>query len=312
MFDWLRNLRKTEEEKRREQLTAYIDGALSTNERRAFEQELTRNEALRADLEAERQVKQLLSQVPRLRAPRNFTLNPAVYGHIQPTLGERLYPQLRLATAVMAVLLVGVISLEFFTTSVAPQVAAPAEVAVMSESDESSAVVQEAAPAAAEGESIMAQAEEAPSELAVTTEDAAENAAAGSAAADEPAADTAMVPAPTPSPAATQTAEASEEGMTTAQEESVAPRPSATVGPEVRAAESEIAAQESADADILSTPSLVPPAANSAGATVMPVSPDTAEVIAAQPVNYLRWLQVIVGIGTLLLLALTLYFRRQL
>ena len=53
MFDWLKNLRKTEEEKQQEQLTAYIDGELSAAERRTFEQQLEQDDALRSNVERE-------------------------------------------------------------------------------------------------------------------------------------------------------------------------------------------------------------------------------------------------------------------
>lgn len=107
MFDWLRNMRKSAAEKRQEAVSAYLDDALSPREKAAFEAQLRQDESLRAELEAQRSVKLLLRQMPRLRAPRNFVLDPAVYGRQAPApipWTTRLYPQLRAATLVATLL----------------------------------------------------------------------------------------------------------------------------------------------------------------------------------------------------------------
>ncbi|MCB0036945.1 MAG: hypothetical protein KDE51_23095 [Anaerolineales bacterium] len=332
MFDWLRNLRKTEEEKRQEQLTAYIDGELSAREQQAFEQELARNDALRADVDAQQQVKLMLKQAPRLRAPRNFTLDPAVYGQrtaYTPSFAERLYPQLRVATAVMAVLLVGVISLEFLSNPTAePAMAPAANVALVTEEAEFSTTAQEAEPPMAESQAAPAAAvmseETADEEMdaaAGATEMVEEGEAADEAALAIPtataqptltAAATAEPPLEEESIAATVVEDAAAEADT-AEEAPVAPRPSATVGPAVRSIdEDDNAVTDDGAVEIIPTASLVPPSTPAVGATVMPVNP--TDQFANEDVQFglLRWAQMIIGAAAVLLLGATLYVRRQL
>ncbi len=102
------NLFKSSEEKRQEQIAAYIDQQMGTAERSRFEAELKQDAALQEMLEAQQEVKALLSQMPKLKAPRNFVLDPAVYGGKAPapSLIERLYPKMRLATAAASFLFV--------------------------------------------------------------------------------------------------------------------------------------------------------------------------------------------------------------
>lgn len=105
MFDFLRNLTKSAEEKRQEQLVAYMDGALTLAERQQFEETLAQDPGLQAELAQQQVLKRLLSQVPQRRVPRNFTLDPAQYGRPakQPLL--QYYPALRAATVLTAVML---------------------------------------------------------------------------------------------------------------------------------------------------------------------------------------------------------------
>ena len=104
MIEFLRNLRKSDEEKTQEALTAYLDGALTPGEQRDFEQRLADDEALQSDVEQQRLIKESLATLSHLRAPRNFTLDPARYGRPQPA--GRLYPALRTATVLAAILFV--------------------------------------------------------------------------------------------------------------------------------------------------------------------------------------------------------------
>jgi hypothetical protein len=67
-----------------ELLSAYLDGELSDREKEQLEQRLARESALRADLDDLRETVALLSGLPRLKAPRSFTLDPAVYGRPMP------------------------------------------------------------------------------------------------------------------------------------------------------------------------------------------------------------------------------------
>jgi hypothetical protein len=167
MFEFLRNLRKSDEEKTQEALTAYLDGALTPGEKRDFEQRLAADEALRADLEQQRLVKQSLGALPRLRAPRNFTLDPALYGRPQPA--GRLYPALRTATVLAAILFVVLLSVDLVGTlgpvglAGAPQEAEFSQIASEPEADLSFADEGEAAvevTRVVEAEMIVEDAEE--------------------------------------------------------------------------------------------------------------------------------------------------------
>lgn len=118
MFDFLRNITKSAEEKRQERLNAYLDNALSAQERGRFEQELEQDAGLRAELETLRWVKLSVQQVPRVRAPRNFVLDPAVYGQ-KESQGQGVlsgfYPGLRVATALTAFFFMLALALDLAT-----------------------------------------------------------------------------------------------------------------------------------------------------------------------------------------------------
>lgn len=117
MFDYLRNLTKTDAEKRQEALTAYLDGALSPDARRAFEARLAQDSDLQADLEQQRAVRQSLRQLPQRRVSRNFTLDPALYGRPARQPLVQYYPALRAATVLTAVLFFFAISLGLYTSA---------------------------------------------------------------------------------------------------------------------------------------------------------------------------------------------------
>lgn len=174
MFDFLRNLRKTAEEQQQEALTAYLDNALAPRERQQFEQELAQNPTLQAQLEAQRQVKTRLHALPRRRVPRNFTLDPALYGRPLPQPLFQLYPVLRAATVLNGIVLILMVALGSFSSR--------ASLPIMVNSEEQQQVAAESAPAQAEsadsatanvlvtvvteGEVVLAPAEEAPGEPA--------------------------------------------------------------------------------------------------------------------------------------------------
>jgi len=61
-------------------LNAYLDGELAVEEQAAFEQRLQQEPALQAELESLRVTVALLQMAERVPLPRNFTLDPAVYG----------------------------------------------------------------------------------------------------------------------------------------------------------------------------------------------------------------------------------------
>lgn len=115
MFDFLRDLRKSDEEQQQESLTAYLDDALSSAQMAQFEQRLSIDADLRRQLGQQRQIKENLRQLPRVRAPRYFTLDPAVYGRPEPQPGFPLYPALRTATVLVALLFVFAVSFDLYT-----------------------------------------------------------------------------------------------------------------------------------------------------------------------------------------------------
>jgi hypothetical protein len=117
MFDWLQNWRKSAAEKEQEAITVYLDGGMSGREATDFESRLRADAALQAEIEAQRTVKMLLARAPKLRAPRNFVLDPAVYGRQKPvplSWGAMIYPQLRTATLVASLLFAVTLSLTLF------------------------------------------------------------------------------------------------------------------------------------------------------------------------------------------------------
>jgi len=61
-------------------LNAYLDGELTDQERAAFEVRLAQEAALREELRALRATVAILKMAEPVPAPRNFTLNPAMYG----------------------------------------------------------------------------------------------------------------------------------------------------------------------------------------------------------------------------------------
>lgn len=67
-----------------ELLSAYLDGELSDRERNTLERRLDQERALLHELNALRDTVALLHDLPRLKAPRNFTLDPAKYSRAIP------------------------------------------------------------------------------------------------------------------------------------------------------------------------------------------------------------------------------------
>lgn len=136
-MEFLRNWRTSGEERQEEALNAYLDDALSAGERQHLERQLAKDEQLRAQLEELRSLKQQLRQLPRLPVPRNFMLDPAVYGRPEKKLLFQPVPVLRLATALTAF---------FFVVAVAAELISPQFGALSSPGDRDVAMVE--APAA--------------------------------------------------------------------------------------------------------------------------------------------------------------------
>ncbi|MCA9995680.1 MAG: zf-HC2 domain-containing protein [Anaerolineales bacterium] len=201
MFDFVRNLTKSAEEKQQELLAAYIDDALPATERRQFEAQLAQNEALAAQVRQQQLIKQRLNAMPRRRVPRSFALDPAVYGKPTPKPLFQFYPVLQTATVLAALVLMFLVGLEQFGGAAQPA-ASEAPVAMVEESAETAVMsaAEEAAPAGAE----MAVAEDSVANSAAADEAAPEEPAQGFAA---PAAEGEAVPTVASIPRADEAAE---------------------------------------------------------------------------------------------------------
>jgi anti-sigma factor RsiW len=114
MFDFLRDRTKSSTELNQEALSAYLDNALAPAERQRVEQLLAQDARLRAEVQQLRVLKQQLAQMPSRRVPRNFTLDPAIYGRPQRQPLLKLYPVLQGATALAALIFILVLGLGFF------------------------------------------------------------------------------------------------------------------------------------------------------------------------------------------------------
>lgn len=95
-----------------EALSAYIDGQLSTRERVHLESRLTTEANLQSVLEHLRRTRAMLGSLPKLRAPRNYTLTPQMVPARKAR--PRSYPVLSLASALATFLLVLVLVGDFF------------------------------------------------------------------------------------------------------------------------------------------------------------------------------------------------------
>ena len=320
MFDYLRNLTKSAEEKQQEALNAYLDDALSPKERQQFEQQLAADADLRQAVEQRRALQMQMRQMPRRRVPRNFTLDPAVYGRPQRQPLFQLYPAMRVAAVLTAFFFILAISADLFLPGQGgmTEMSASQDVAMVAEEvmGEAAADTAVEAPFAAqaieltrvvtetvveEGEPVMAEAApmlEAPAEEAMAetadfaeeeampAADTAANDAAEIAGGAEPEL-AATVPLPTPTSAATLTAPAVDATKSTL------PRP-----------EAETVTGERAMTDV--------PALQSDGfggaieATAVPLSqPKQA------PISGLRWLQIGLGVLLVVLGTAVFYVRRQ-
>ncbi|MFN2303062.1 MAG: anti-sigma factor family protein [Anaerolineales bacterium] len=93
------------------QLSAYLDDALSGRERRAFEARLQVEPELRQKLENLRSTKYLLNHLKPVRAPRNFTLSPEMV-KVRRKKRQPFFGALRFATSLAAILLVVLFGVE--------------------------------------------------------------------------------------------------------------------------------------------------------------------------------------------------------
>ncbi|MDX1616944.1 MAG: zf-HC2 domain-containing protein [Candidatus Promineifilaceae bacterium] len=310
MLDFLRNWRKSSPERRQEQLNAYLDGELSQAERERFEEALADDAALQREVAQLQLIKQQVRQLPRLRAPRNFTLDPAKYGRParQPLL--QLYPVLRTATVMTAIMLVvtlaaGIVLPGGLTGSAGQEPAAEEIVSQVIEEEAAADVIQEEA-AEEPAEAYLAP-EAAQVERATITQeaDASEQAAEEMVAAEEEVADadetvaTQTAPAegeaaPLPPTAAVTDAEAAESAVLGA-----AATPEAVVSPV-------ITLEPDLEASVSQPPETVPvtpdetAGADDAAVQGAPAGPTALTVI-----------QIVLASLLVLLLAATLWLRRR-
>ena len=138
MFNFLRNITKSAEEKRQETVAAYLDGMLSDRERLRFEQEMGQDSGLRTQVDQLRLVKQSLRHLPQRPVPRNFILDPAQYGRPARQPWVQVYPVLRTATALAAFFFIFAVAAGIFTGFGSRQLAieAPAADIALSEAVE--------------------------------------------------------------------------------------------------------------------------------------------------------------------------------
>jgi hypothetical protein len=315
MFDYLRNLTKSAEEKQQEALNAYLDDALSPKERQQFEQQFAADADLRQAVEQRRALQMQMRQMPRRRVPRNFTLDPAVYGRPQRQPLFQLYPAMRVAAVLTAFFFILAISADLFLPgqggmtemSASQDVAMVAEEVMEAPAAEAPSVAQVVEvtrfvteTVVEEGEPVMAEAApmlEAPAEEAMAetadfaeeesmpAADTAANDAAEIAGGAEPEL-AATVPLPTPTSAATLTTPAVDATKSTL------PRPEAETVTGERA--------------MTAVPAPQTEAFGGAEATAVPLSqPKQA------PISVLRWLQIGLGVLLVVLGTAVFYVRRQ-
>ena len=112
-------------------LSTYLDHALKEPEEKKLEVRLAQEPELRERLENLRRTKHLLRFLPRLKAPHNFTLTPEMVTVRKPR--QPIFTTLRYATAIAAILLVVLFSVEGITNL--PKAATADESAILQEAE---------------------------------------------------------------------------------------------------------------------------------------------------------------------------------
>ncbi|MCB9420969.1 MAG: hypothetical protein H6667_14295 [Ardenticatenaceae bacterium] len=329
MFDYLRNLTKSAEEKQQEALNAYLDDALLPKERQRFEQLLARDADLRQEVAQRRALQAQMRQMPRRRVPRNFTLDPAVYGRPQRQPLFQLYPAMQVATVLTALFFILAIGADLFMSGgSAAMMGAPQDVAMVEEAVEEPAAEEPAAaaPLAAqvvevtrivtetvveEGEAAAAEAApmlEAPAaeEMAETADYAAEEAMPTLEASAPPANDTTTTDAAEATGAAGQEPAAAAPLPTAMPTASPAPQ---TALATIDATKSTVPRPEVSATAAERAITAVPEAANGIApveATAVP-SPQPTQ----PPISGLRWLQIGLGLLLIVLGTAVFYVRRR-
>lgn len=297
MLDIFRNLTQSAEEKRQEALNAYLDGELRGATRERFEAELAADPALRAEVAQLRAIKDQVEKLPRVRAPRNYTLDPAVYGAPATVPGANFYPAIRLATILTAFFFVLALGLELVpgqqrAMEPAANTVAMSE-AVEEEEAEGTAPERLEAPqeplAEMDAEVAREAGAEAPAEEAAAAPAQAQLFGTAAVTATEAITDD-FGALTLPAPAEAETEDAAEE--TLAQEAAPA---GGGLAPEATMTAEQPAAAEIAAAPL---PTMTP-------APVIEVTREGA------PTTVLRIAQIVFGIAFILLLVATLWLRRQ-
>jgi hypothetical protein len=93
-----------------ELLSAYIDDMLADSERVTLEQRLQSEPMLQAELAALRQTVAMIGQLPRLKAPRDFSLTPEMVGKKSSARPKIIaFPLVRLASAAASIVMVALV-----------------------------------------------------------------------------------------------------------------------------------------------------------------------------------------------------------
>ncbi|MCA9898914.1 MAG: hypothetical protein KC433_12050 [Anaerolineales bacterium] len=322
MFDFLRNLTKSAEEKRQEAVAAYLDGALNNRERQRFEQEMAQDAALRAQVDQLLLIKQSLRRLPQRDVPRNFMLDPAAYGRPARQPWVQAYPVLRTATALAAFFFIFAIAAGIFTTNSGGAQTAMAPAADIAEIETTRVVTEVVIEATA---SLAFEAESAAEEEMADEEIAAESApmsdtfeetmeeaeTAGDVAESEAPTEEAMdaEAAPPEEPAAIPQATATALPTATV---STSPRVASPTPLPDRDLEQAPATDDAANGAIAEVPEpAVEDGTEAVETTAVLPEEDVQNVTVAEPVNSLLWLQLGLGALLLLLVGLTFYARRQ-
>jgi len=177
-------------------LNAYLDGELTAQERVAFESRLAQDAVLRGELQALRATVAVLQMAEPIRAPRNFTLDPAVYGKPEKrSLWDRLGLPAKIlipagAAIVATLMCVGAIVLYGSGSGAPAAMVAEESAADMQQMEAAEAPLPatgEVGAAAAAEEAMEEPAAEEPMMEIAPAEDDADTYAAGEAALDEEA-----------------------------------------------------------------------------------------------------------------------------
>lgn len=317
MFDFMRNWTKSAAARQQEAVSAYLDNALTPAERQRFEQQMAQDPALHAEVAQQRQTRALLRQLPPRQVPRNFTLDPALYGRPARQPLVTYYPALRAATVLTAVLLFFIVGLNIFSSGAGSTASAPdmavSQLAVETSSEETAGALGESDVIAEDEQAEMPALESVPpAEPAMSAaeptsvgevieeEAASEEAVEGApAAAEVPAEDAATAPQATPAPAATL-----EPGF------AATPLPTATVSDLPRVTATEVDAR----VELPATPEADMDTANIAPTPEIVVTAVTAQETPppAPSIDLLFALAVGLFLLFVLLVILTLYAQRKL